>query len=108
MALSTAPTPDDPTLAAILYGPIVLAARMGTAGLKPGVLRAEPTKPRTVPEYKADGLPPIRLAGAAPWVRADDGASLSFHSTGAGERRQLVPLYQIFDERYSVYFKTPG
>jgi DUF1680 family protein len=106
MRLSTSPMPDDPSLQAILYGPLVLAARMGTAGLRPDNLRAEPTKPRTIPEYKGDGLPTPGLAGQAPWVRGEAGKPLAFQ-TAAGERRELVPLYQILDERYSVYFKVP-
>jgi hypothetical protein len=69
------------------------------------ILRAEPTKPRTIPEYKADGLPTPSLTGHAPWVRADDARPLSFRTA---DRRELVPLYQILDERYAVYFKTPS
>jgi DUF1680 family protein len=108
MALSTSPTPDDPSLRAILYGPLVLAARMGKAGLGPDHLRAGPTRPRTVPEYHGDGLPTPALTGAAPWVRADAAGSLTFHTTGPGERRELVPLHRLFDERYAVYFKVPA
>ena len=106
MAVAAVPTPDDPSVQAMTYGPIVLAARMGTAGLSPGVLRAEPTKPRTIPEYKAEGLAMPSLTGAAPWLRADPGKPLVFHTTGPGERREFVPLYQILDERYAVYVKT--
>jgi uncharacterized protein len=60
MSLSTTPTPDDPSLQAILYGPLVLAARMGKVGLGPDNLRAGPTRPRTVPEYQGGGLPTRR------------------------------------------------
>jgi hypothetical protein len=79
---------------------------MGTAGLGPNVLRAEPTKPRSIPEYRGDGLPTPSLTGRAPWIGAQ-GKPLTFQTTGPGERRELVPLYQILDERYSVYFKVP-
>ena len=105
MVLSAAPTPDDPSVQAMLYGPLVLAVRMGTAGLRPDILRAEPTKPRTIPEYKADGLPMPVLTGRAPWL-VSDRQPLTFH-TAAGERRDFVPLYQILDERYGVYVKVP-
>jgi len=107
MELSASPTPDDPSLQALTYGPLVLAARMGTAGLRPDVLRAEPTKPRSIPEYKATGLPTPSLTGQAPWVRGEAGKPLSFRTTGPGDSRELVPLYQILDERYGVYFKVP-
>jgi hypothetical protein len=46
------------------------------------------------------------LTGAAPWLAAEPG-KLAFHTT-SGERRELVPLYQILDERYAVYFRTPA
>jgi len=106
MAVSASPTPDDPSVQAMLYGPLVLAVRMGSAGLGPGILRAEPTRPRTIPEYKAEGLPMLALAGRAPWLVADGNKPLTFH-TAAGDRREFVPLYQILDERYGVYVKVP-
>jgi len=106
MELSASPTPDDPSIQAMLYGPLVLAARMGTAGLRPDILRAEPTRPRTIPEYKAEGLPMLALTGRAPWLVPDGGKPLTFR-TAAGEHRELVPLYQILDERYGVYVKVP-
>ena len=46
-----------------MYGPLVLAGKLGAAGLTADTLRAEPTKPRTVPEYKAEPV-------AAPAIRA--------------------------------------
>ena len=51
-----------------MYGPIVLAGKLGTAGLTAENLRAEPTKPRTVPEYKSEPVaaPSIRAASADP------------------------------------------
>ena len=33
MSLTVSPMPDDPTLMAFLYGPLVLAARLGGKGL---------------------------------------------------------------------------
>jgi len=100
--------PQHPQRVAILYGPLVLAARMGKAGLGADNLRAGPTRPRTVPEYHGDGLPTPALTGAAPWVRAGAAGSLTFQTTGPGERRELVPLHRLFDERYAVYFRVPA
>ena len=57
MTLRACPMPDDPTLVAAMHGPVVLAGRLGTEGLTAENLRAEPTKPRQVPEYRSDPVP---------------------------------------------------
>ncbi|HYL71003.1 MAG TPA: beta-L-arabinofuranosidase domain-containing protein [Candidatus Dormibacteraeota bacterium] len=109
LRLHAAPMPDDPTLQAVMYGPLVLAGRLGSAGLNGGNLRAPPTKPRTVPEYPAEPLPApaitARVADPASWLTAVPGRPLEFHTKAAGEPLTLVPLNRIFDERYAVYWK---
>ena len=95
--------PDDPTLAAVMYGPLVLAGRLGTEGLTPDVLRAEPTKPRTIPEYKGQPIP-------APELRAQGaervaGRGLEFRAAGEKGAVTLVPFHTIFDERYAIYWR---
>ena len=81
MRLHAAPMPDDATVQAVMYGPLVLAGKLGTAGLTAETLRAEPTKPRTVPEYKAEPVaaPTIRAASADPstWLKPAGGGALS-------------------------------
>ena len=104
MTLSVSLVPDDPSLQAAMAGPLVLAARMGTAGLDPPVLRAEPTQPRKVPEYKREGLPTPTVPAGKPWFRRD-GNALRFDTVGP-KPMQLVPLFEIFDERYAVYFRV--
>ena len=73
-------------------------------------LRAEPTEPRTVPEYNGEPVvaPAIRAASADPatWLRTrrrpcpgiSDGRSAENELT-------LVPLNRVLDERYAVYWK---
>ncbi|HKT07577.1 MAG TPA: beta-L-arabinofuranosidase domain-containing protein [Gemmatimonadaceae bacterium] len=112
MALHTDPTPDDATVQAIMYGPLVLAGRLGTAGLTPDVLRAEPTKPRTVPEYKADPVPAPSFVSPggdlSAWItkRSGAGAPLEFRTVGQATDVTLVPLNTVIDERYAVYWKV--
>src|SRR5437867_1708982 len=103
MSLHLHPMPDDPTLAAVMYGPLVLAGRLGTEGLTPDVLRAEPTKPRTIPEYKGQPI-------AAPELRAQgtervSQRSLEFRAVGPKGEVTLVPFHTIFDERYAIYWR---
>jgi uncharacterized protein len=110
MRLHAAPMPDDASVLAVMYGPLVLAAKLGATGLDAGNLRAPPTPPRTVPEYTA---PPVavaplvvRSADPADWLRPVPGRPLEFATTAAGAPLTLVPLNRIFDERYAVYFNV--
>jgi uncharacterized protein len=108
MSLHLHPMPDDPSLAAVMYGPLVLAGRLGTDGLTPGTLRAEPTKPRQVPEYKEQPkpAPELRVGSQEPgaWIqRASSG--LEFRTMGQPSDFVLVPFHTIFDERYAIYWK---
>lgn len=99
MNLHSHPMPDDPSMQAFLYGPLVLAGRLGTQGLTPEILRAEPTKPRTVPEYRAEPVPAPILSE---YLRPHPDRSLQFTAQGI----ELAPLNEIFDERYAVYWKV--
>jgi hypothetical protein len=109
MSLHLHSMPDDPTLNAVMYGPLVLAGRLGTSGLTPATLRAEPTKPREVPEYRLDPVPAPAFAVAsddpAQWIKPT-GTSLEFRTQGQAQDVEFVPFYRIFDERYAIYWKV--
>jgi DUF1680 family protein len=109
MSLHLHAMPDDATLAAVMYGPLVLVGRLGTEGLTPDVLRAEPTKPRTVPEYKAEPQPALELRaqGSEPstWIHRTSERGLQFRTSGQARDVTLVPFHTIFDERYAVYWR---
>jgi DUF1680 family protein len=108
MSLREAPMPDDPSVRALTYGPLVLAGKMGTQGLTPQVLRAPPTKPRTVPEYTAEAIPApdviVPSGDLAASARRRSG--LEFELTGQKTQVTLVPLSAVLDERYAVYWKV--
>jgi uncharacterized protein len=104
MALRLEPMPDDPTLQAAMYGPLVLAGRLGAEGLAP-MLRAEPTKPRTVPEYKAEPVAPLALR---PPLAPVPGRPLEFTAPGEKGDIAFVPFYRLFDERYGIYWRVAG
>jgi DUF1680 family protein len=109
MRLHLQAMPDDPTLQAVMYGPLVLVGRLGTDGLTPDVLRAEPTKPRTVPEYRSGPVaaPAFVARGHGPddWIVRSETSRLEFHTTGQTRDVTLVPFYSLFDERYAVYWR---
>ena len=108
MALHTHAMPDDSSVQAVMYGPLVLVGRLGTDGITGDNRRAEPTKPRTVPEFRNPAPPPtpgIRAAGAvSSWVRPLAYRPLEFKTVGQTTEHTLVPLYRVFDERYVVFW----
>ncbi len=110
MRLHLAPMPDDSSIQAVMFGPLVLAARLGTRGLTPENLRAPPTRPRTVPEYTTPAIaaPPLAVPSSDParWLEPLPGRPLEFRTRGQKDELTLIPLNRIFDERYAVYFKV--
>jgi DUF1680 family protein len=110
MRLHRAPMPDDASIQAVMYGPVVLAARLGTSGLTAETLRAGPTRPRKVPEYPLEPIPVAPLVVRSPdpqsFLQPVAGRPLEFRTSGQKEDLTLVPLNRIFDERYAVYFKV--
>jgi hypothetical protein len=117
-------TPDDKTVQAAMYGPLVLAALLGTDGLttsmiyggsgprgyddgypmpeidtRPHMHRDESGKLVQVASVGEDGMW-FEPAEASPQY------ALRFHTKGRGMTHSLVPLNQILDERYSVYLRT--
>ncbi|MGB6783986.1 MAG: glycoside hydrolase family 127 protein, partial [Terracidiphilus sp.] len=125
MRLHVDTAPDDKTVQAAMYGPLVLAARMGTEGLTTRMIYAGPG-----PQWGDDGyampvvdLRPIRrpggtvadqAAGQNPsengaWFERVEGSRefpLTFRTKGRGPVHTLVPLNRIMDERYSVYMRV--
>ena len=109
MSLHTHPMPDDHSMQAIMYGPLVLVGRLGTEGLTPANLRAEPTKPRTVPNYPLEPIaaPGFKAPGdnLSAWIKPGSGPG-EFQTTGQARDVTLVPFNRLFDERYAVYWKV--
>lgn len=107
MALHLQPMPDDASVQAVMYGPLVLVGKLGTQGLTPDTLRAPPTKPRTVPEYPLDPVaaPSFTVAHDDPatWI-AQSGGALEFRTRGQQQDVTLVPFHRLFGERYGVYW----
>ena len=99
---------DLGAMAAVLR--LLLAARLGSTGLDTAHLRAEPTRPRTVPEYRLPPVPaPAITAPAldpASWLEPLAGRPLAFRTTGQAQPLILEPLNGIFDERYVVYWRV--
>ena len=103
MSLHIAPLPDDHSLQAAMYGPLVLAGDLGGDDLNPDLMNG-PMEPSGTPAP----LPPIVAGAKAPagWVEPVAHQNLAFRTAGQCEAVSLVPFYQITDHKYVVYWKV--
>ena len=108
MSLHMDVLPGDGTQQAVMYGPLVLAGRLGNDGLDKsdtylGYKTSPGGKPAPAPEIRADA------GGQANWVEPVAGQALTFRTVGQGKATELIPLYKLQGERYVVYWKVnPG
>ena len=117
MTLHLNTAPDDKQVQAAMYGPLVLAARLGTEGLTQSMIYASPF----VQEDDGYPLPAIDMrprddqnkaspvATPAIWFEKVEGSiasPLQFRTLGRGPTHTLVPFNQIMAERYSVYLRN--
>jgi hypothetical protein len=95
----------SPELATLAYGPLVLAARMGRDGLSRELIDGDegPNLKRLAPLP----LPEFEPVKDGFWVKKDEG-DLSFSTVGPLRETKLRPLYQVMDERFSVYWQKSG
>jgi hypothetical protein len=97
----------DDSVAAVLYGPLVLAADLG-AGPADGpskIIHSGDTVPKNLPA--ADPLPKAGVgSGPEQWVQTESKSELRFKAAGDGAKFELQPMYQIRNQRYAVYWQT--
>jgi DUF1680 family protein len=104
MDLHISPMPDDETLQAAMYGPLVLAGRFDAVSpeMMYGDYEPKPSDQLKVPDIVAD---PAQPAG---WLRPDLQQLHTFETVGQASPLTLVPLYRVIHERYAVYWKVNG
>jgi hypothetical protein len=103
--LHTEALAGDPTLQAVMYGPLVLAGRLGSENLNRSeiYLGYNPTpagNPAPVPAINFDSKDPLG------WVEPVPNQPASFRVTAGSERINLIPFYKVLGERYTVYWKV--
>lgn len=100
----------EPSLAAIMYGPIVLAGALGTEnmteemqyGIGVAVYRAA---------LRTSTVPVPALVTDAPnlsdWIEPVEGEPLTFRTVGVGVPNDVIlkPFHTIYGERYAIYWK---
>ena len=105
MQLHVEPMPDDPSLQAILYGPVVLAGNLGARGLT-GQMIVGPMGPE-LKEHPID-VPGFRTAQKSldAWIKPADDRPLTFRTAEQTQDVTLTPFNRIFEQRYSVYWNV--
>ncbi len=98
--------PDRPDVAAVLYGPIVLAGGLGGEGLNEDKVYG-----KYGPEGDPVAVPVFDVKRDAPvesWLKPVAGRPLTFRTEGAGKPNDvtLVPFYKLFGERYAIYWQV--
>jgi DUF1680 family protein len=93
--------PDDETIQAVMYGPLVLAGRFDAVSKEMLYGDFEPKKnaEEKVPDIVADPNQPTA------WIEPDPKQALMFKAVGQSQPITMVPLYQVIRERYAVYWK---
>jgi DUF1680 family protein len=105
MRFHPAPLPGNVTAQAMMYGPLVLAGLMGRDGLTTDMIYG-PTTPARTGKFSDAVLPHIESPNGQ-WVEKTNDP-LRFRTSGQLEAVDLKPLYQVVDERYTVYFQVNG
>jgi DUF1680 family protein len=105
MSLHVHPMPDDDTLQAIMYGPLVLAGDLGREGLTDEMQRGgdnppEMPAPAPAPEFVGD----LRDPGS--WIDLTDKTPLTFHTKGQKQDMRMAPLNRMGNQRYGVYWRV--
>ena len=107
MSLHLHKMPDDENLAAIMYGPLVLAGALGSEDMDPntlyaayhGVLRNYKVKPAPTLIADAENL--------ESWIKPVAGKPLTFETVNAGKPHDvtLIPYHKLFGQRYAIYWR---
>src|SRR5688572_28657084 len=114
MSLALEPLPGAAEWGALRYGPIVLAARLGTAGLTPGAQLI--VNERESGKMLNDAVPiprwPKLLARLPESLERLPGESLAFVARGfegtssAEGRVEFAPYFRLYHERYNLYWRS--
>jgi len=93
--------PDDESIQAVMYGPLVLAGKFDAVTPE---MRYAGYGPRGTP-FKAPEIT-AKIDDVSSWVQPVSGKTLSFKATTQEQPVDLVPLYQILENKYAVYWKV--
>jgi hypothetical protein len=103
MYLHVEAMPDEPTTQALLFGPLVLAGKLGSDGLTRQMIVGPEgpdmkDHPMAVPQFRGSSINPES------WVKPVEGQPLTFRTVGQQTNVTLVPFNRVPEERYSIYW----
>jgi hypothetical protein len=109
MSLRLEALPNDPSMAAILYGPIVLAGALGRHNLSADVENGMGELVYRENVEAAAAVPPVLVTDETDldaWIKPVEGEPLTFRTVGAGVPADVTlrPFFRLFGERYAVYW----
>lgn len=111
MKLWLCPMPDDPNLAAVMYGPLVLAGKLSDVDVPKDLIYTTDNW-FEFPEDDIVEAPVIVTTQRDPakWiepVRTTEGKPLRFRTMGVGRPNDvmLVPYHELFGQHYAVYWR---
>lgn len=107
MSLHLVTTNDNPDLATVLYGPVVLVGDMGTEGIPPAAPFAKDQLNYKDVPVPVDVITTLNCKGKklTDWLVPVKDKPLVFKTSGVASRDiTLLPYYQIDKQRYIIYW----
>jgi hypothetical protein len=108
MSLWLCPMPDDANLAAVMYGPMVLAGQLGKVDVPKEMIYTNKNWFVFPKEHIAEA--PVIVTNQrdpASWLRPVEGKPLTFRTKGVGRPHDvtLVPYHRLWNQKYAVYWR---
>jgi DUF1680 family protein len=108
MSLWLCPMPDDANLAAVMYGPMVLAGQLGEVDV-PREMIYTLNNWFAYPEEHLVEAPVMVIAKRDPasWIKPVKGRPLTFRTIGVGRPNDvtLVPYHRLWNQKYAIYWR---
>jgi hypothetical protein len=102
------PMPDDPNVAAVMYGPMVLAGQIEPLRVSQDMIYTRKNW-FEFPQDEIADCPVMVTDSKSPegWVQPVKGQLLTFRTVNAGRPSDvtLVPYYRLWDYKYAVYWR---
>jgi DUF1680 family protein len=108
MHLWLCPMPDDANLAAVMYGPLMLAGQLGPVDVPKEMIYTQNNWFSYPQKYLAEA-PVIVTETRSPasWIKPVEGKTLTFRTVGVGRPDDvtLVPYYRLWNQKYAIYWR---